>query len=84
MSGCSCSTPKEFRITGEVWKQRPHSRAIGTGKKAVRVRCATCGGKIGRIGSDVLTELFKIPDSEIEPGRCLSEAEQRTVTVDLI
>lgn len=84
MSRCSCSNPRDFRITGEVSKQRAGGDAVGTGHKAARVRCATCGGKIGRIGSDVLTELFKIPDSEIEPARCLSEAEQRTVTVDLI
>lgn len=84
MSRCTCSDPRDFRITGEVSKQRGDSDAIGTGKKAVRVRCATCGGKIGRLGSDVLTELFNVPDSEIEPARCLSEAEQRTVTVDLI
>lgn len=84
MSRCTCSNPRDFRVTGEVWEHRSDSGIIGTGKKAVRVRCATCGGKIGRVGSDVLTELFSLPDSEIEPGRCLSEAEQRTVTVDLI
>jgi len=57
---------------------------IGSGSKVVRVHCSHCSEKIGRIGSDVLTELLQIPKSEIKPARCLVEQEQRTLTVDLI
>jgi hypothetical protein len=84
MSRCNCSTPREFRITGEVSEHPRPSDMVGSGSKAVRVRCSHCGGKIGRIGSDVLTELLQIPESEIKPARCLAEQEQRTLTVDLI
>lgn len=83
MSGCACSSPRDFRVTGEVW---PEGRAgqVGPGSKAVRVRCGECGGKVGRVGSDLLTDLFGIPEDDIKNGRCLNEAEQRTITVDLI
>jgi hypothetical protein len=84
MSRCSCTEPKELRITGEVAETYPNSNAIGPGAKTARVRCGECGGKVGRIGSDVLTRLFKIPYDEIEAGRCLCESERRTITVDLI
>jgi len=84
MSRCTCSSPREFRVTGEVWRYPDVERAVGSGSKAVRVRCGECGGKVGRIGSDVLTDLFGVPETDIESGRCLSETEQRTVTVDLI
>lgn len=84
MSRCHCRSPRDFRITGEVRRQRPGSDAVGPGVKAVRVRCAECGGKVGRVGSDVLTELLHVPHSDIKNGRCLSEGEQRTVTVDLL
>jgi hypothetical protein len=83
MSGCFCSDTTELRVTGEV-SQHAHPDAVGTGEKSVRVRCASCGGKVGRIGSDLLTELFGIPADEIVNGRCLSKSEQRTLTVDLI
>jgi hypothetical protein len=53
------------------------------GEKAVRVRCADCGGKVARIGSALLTELFGIPEDEIVNGRCLDVDERRTLEVDL-
>jgi hypothetical protein len=84
MSGCSCSDPRELRVSGEVWANGSHIDTIGGGEKAVRVRCAHCGGKVGRIGSDVLTRLFGIPESEIVNGRCLDVDEQRSLEVDLI
>jgi hypothetical protein len=85
MSGCRCDTPQRFRITGEVWEYNtPDNRIIGPGEKAVRVRCACCGGKLGRIGSRFLTQCLKIPLEDIQNGRCLDESERRTVEVDLI
>jgi hypothetical protein len=65
-----------------VW-DRSSPDAVGAGSKTVRVRvrCAQCGGKVG---SDVLTELFDIPADEIVNGRCLRKSEQRTLTVALI
>jgi hypothetical protein len=60
MSGCHCSSATDLRVTGEVW-DRSSPDAVGAGSKTVRVRCAQCGGKVGRIGSDVLTQLFDIP-----------------------
>jgi len=84
MSRCTCSEPRELRVTGEVWENNPSLDTIGGGSKAVRVRCANCGGKVARIGSELLTELFGIPESEIVNGRCLGEEEQPTLEVDLI
>lgn len=86
MTGCSCSHPSELRLSGEVYDRKPAFRAdvIGGGEKIVRVRCSTCGGKAGYVGSDLLTELFGLPLSEIHNGRCLSEDEQLTLGVDLI
>jgi hypothetical protein len=45
------------------------SYSVGPGPKAVRIRCGSCGEKIGRIGSAVLTELFQIEPSDIKQGR---------------
>lgn len=83
MSGCSCSESRELRVTGEVWDHcRPE--AVGTGNKSVRVRCAECGGKVGKVGSDVLTGLFGIDDDDIVAGRCLEVDDRPTLTVDLV
>jgi hypothetical protein len=82
MSGCYCDSPKQLRITGEVYQNSPQS--VGPGSKAVRVRCGKCGGKMGRIGSAVLTELFQINPSDITQGRCLNPDEQTNIQVDLI
>jgi hypothetical protein len=82
MSGCYCDSPKQLRITGEVYQNSQQS--VGPGPKAVRVRCGSCGGKMGRIGSAVLTELFRIESSDIKQGRCLDPDEQTQIQVDLI
>lgn len=86
MSSCSCSQPKQLRLSGEVYDSRAASGSdvIGAGEKVVRVRCSHCSGKAGFVGSDLLTELFGLPLSEIRNGRCLSESEQLTLRVDLI
>jgi hypothetical protein len=83
MSGCHCDSPQEFRITGEVWNENMR-HCVGPGEKTVRVRCGCCGGKVGLIGSDVLTELFQIEPSDIKNGRCLSREEYRHIQVDLV
>ncbi len=81
MSGCECGTPN-LRVTGEVFDTA--HEAVGTGQKSVRVRCETCGGKVGRVGSDLLTDLFGIDGEHITTGRCLDPDERPTLTVDLI
>jgi len=84
VSRCSCTAPRELRVTGEVWSNDPALATSGDGEKAVRVRCASCNGKVGRIGSNLLTELFGIPENDIVNGRCLSEDERRSLEVDLL
>jgi hypothetical protein len=82
MSGCHCDSPKQFRITGEVDPKSGYS--LGPGQKEARVRCRNCGGKIGWIGSAILTELFQIDPSDIQTGRCLEPDERIHIEVDLI
>lgn len=83
MSGCSCSDLTELRVTGEVY-DHAYPEAVGTGEKSIRVRCGNCGGKVGKVGSDVLTDLFGIDDDDIKAGRCLEADERPTLTVDLV
>lgn len=82
MSGCHCDSAQEFRIPGEVDKNTNYS--VGPGVKEARVRCGSCGGKIGWIGSAVLTKLFHVELSDITQGRCLDPDEQTHIQVDLI
>jgi hypothetical protein len=82
MSSCQCDSPKQLRITGEV---DPKSRySLGPGEKEARVRCRSCGGKIGWVGSAVLTELFQVEFSDIQTGRCLEPDERTHIEVDFI
>ena len=83
---CNCTDSRRYRVTGEVWENPPESdnpRHAGTGDKLVRIRCAECGGKVGRVGSNLLNVLG-IPDAEIVNGRCLAKDERVTLEVDLI
>lgn len=82
MSGCHCDDSANYRVTGEVTPHRVGD-SVGTGEKFARIRCAECGGKVAHIGSDLLNVLG-IPNEEIVNGRCLSESQQVTLTVDLI
>lgn len=84
MSRCGCRAPRELRVSGEVWSNGPGLDTIGGGEKAVRVRCANCGGKVGLVGSDLLTELFGYAEDEIVNGRCLDDDDRGTLEVDLL
>jgi hypothetical protein len=84
MSRCCCSERGDIRVSGEVWENDDGLNTIGGGEKAVRVRCVECGGKIGRVGSDLLVELFGYDESEIVNGACLDDDERRSLEVDLV
>lgn len=84
MSSCTCEQSADLRVTGEVWTSARTDNVIGGGSKAVRVRCSDCGGKVTKIGSEVLTELFDISETDIAGGQPLDEDDRCTLEVDLI
>jgi len=83
MSSCCCTSPRRLRVSGEVWEDDFDER-IGGGEKTVRVRCSGCGGKVGYVGSDLLTELFDYDIDDVVNGRILDEDERASLEVDLI
>jgi hypothetical protein len=76
MSSCSCDSPKEFRISGEVINE-------ASPDCEVRVRCKDCGGKVSYIPGAWIAELPGLELDDIRSGNVLREDEKLHITIDL-
>lgn len=62
MSSCDCDRPREFRATAE-----------NAGEDYLYLRCAVCGGKVGRVAididqfTDVITNPETLPTGDFKP-----------------